>query len=621
MRKVSLATLGEVKVLVTPDDDPNLERVYGYTRGRGTAMFPGFPPFVQWVVDDLQIIYKDRLELSEEAMAVVEDAKTRKPLPANYVQNDPPCFDHQQRALEFAWENPRAALFLDCGLGKTRVAIELLRALHAAGELRQALVVAPPRLVLNWQREIDKFGASELTYLCPVDKRSMPLPVDQRRDMYDAGGAAVWIISYSMLAADKNILLKKLKPSIIIIDESHYLRSPASARTADVWEFCDGVNRRVILSGTPNLGDPRHLYGQLGVLAPFILGSLTAFTSRYVKFDKNNRRMVTGFKNMDLLAGIVSDVAIRLKKEDCLDMNLPDRQVIDVPVGLDPESKKYYNDAVGALDLVAHDGTVITGVGAAQRLSRLLQILAGFIYIDMRDPYACADCQYMDFCESQDIMPYTESCRIHPVKPPRSVMDLTKSPRLEALETLLESICASPDNKVLVWYVHERERDLIAARIVKLGLSAVYYSTEGQAAVDALNADPSVQIMVSQIGTGVGYTANSANYAIYYAISWELDHYQQSLDRNHRPGQHRAVTVYRLRAEGTAQDALFEALDNKKSVAETLTDCVYCGTCKHSSTCAVNKIVAFGPGCVYSPVIARKTTKVRRLTVEEENYG
>lgn len=620
MRLVNLSSLGDVLVLQTTNNDPDLERVYGYTKDKGSAIFPAFPPFLEWVVEDLRVIYKDELVFSADAAEHIAQASNERELPPSYVQRAPVCFDHQQKALEFAWRNPRAALFLDCGLGKTRVAIELLRALKSAGELRQALVVAPPRLVLNWQREMDKFAPGELTYISPVDHRSMPLPAEKRHQVYK-GSADVWLISYSMLSADKVILETVLDPSILIVDESHYLRSPDSSRTGDVWDFAEGVHRRVILSGTPNLGDPRHLYGQLGVLAPFILGSKSEFNKRYLKTDPRNKRIVTGYKNLDVLADIVSTVAIRLKKEDCLDMNLPDRQIIDIPVGLDPESKKYYNDAVAMDDLSIPDGRLAVGVGAAQRVSRLLQILAGFVYLDMRDPYVCDGCTYLAFCEEETILPYTNQCKVHPKKPAREVYDFRKSPRLEALETLLESICANQDNKVLVWYVHDRERDLIATRVEKLGLKAVYYATDGQAAVDALNSDPSVQIMVSQIGTGVGYTANSANYAVYYAVSWELDHYQQSLDRNHRPGQRRAVTVYRLRAEGTAQDALFEALDNKKTVAETLTDCVYCGTCKSYAACSAQKIKAFGEGCKYSPTIARKVTKVKRLTLEEEDYG
>ena len=69
------------------------------------------------------------------------------------VDERPPLFPHQETALRFLHDHPRAALFLDMGAGKTRTVLEALTEDHLP-----ALVVAPKRVTeMVWPTEAGKW--------------------------------------------------------------------------------------------------------------------------------------------------------------------------------------------------------------------------------------------------------------------------------------------------------------------------------------------------------------------------------------------------------------------------------------------------------------------------------
>ena len=63
---------------------------------------------------------------------------------------------YQQYAIERILEQPKTALYLDMGLGKTVQIIALILANREAG--RTSLVVAPTSLTYNWLSEIRRFA-------------------------------------------------------------------------------------------------------------------------------------------------------------------------------------------------------------------------------------------------------------------------------------------------------------------------------------------------------------------------------------------------------------------------------------------------------------------------------
>ena len=78
---------------------------------------------------------------------------------------------YQRYAAQFILDHPAAAVFLDCGLGKTVITLTAIRELlHDSFTVRRVLIIAPLRVARDtWPAEIRKWDhLSDLTYAVAV---------------------------------------------------------------------------------------------------------------------------------------------------------------------------------------------------------------------------------------------------------------------------------------------------------------------------------------------------------------------------------------------------------------------------------------------------------------------
>jgi len=449
------------------------------------------------------------------------------------------------------------------------------------------------------KRRAKKWGF-EMT---PAAKKLKPRP--RPASDYD-----IVTLSYDLLIPDWDLIMKNLDYDVIVADESHYLRSARSKRTKLAWKLSALARRRYLMSGTPALGDPMHLYGQLKFLAPFMTGSWWDFSRRYVVWKETaTHSMPVAYKNLHVLNMEVSEVASRRKTEECLD--LPDLRFIDVPVDLDSETKRLYNETVKnyCARFIERD---IRPSNAADRLNKLLQILSGFIIDSGRAEDLCHGCPHVMRCVVREVEPYTEDCKVEQVDPPRRTLRLDEHPRLDALNGLLEEILSSDDNKVIVWCTYREELNMVTELLEQEGIG--YVRVDGRtkdfvACQDKFNTDPDCRVYLAQVATGIGVTLNAANYTIYYGVTYSLDHFEQSLKRNHRSGQTRPVTVYLLKTLGSVHEFVFRALQRKQDISATLTDAIRCATCERHEECAAQGVQPFDKDCVYDDTARRVVTR------------
>lgn len=225
-------------------------------------------------------------------------------------------------------------------------------------------------------------------------------------------------------------------------------------------------------------------------------------------------------------------------------------------------------------------------------------------------------------CVTGGVQPYTPACLVVPEKVPNTVTVFDQNPKLEALAELLTSVLADPPNKVLVWAYYREELNHIERRLQAMGLKYVRVDgTTGahvQDRVDAFNDDPAIRVYLAQVSTGVGITLNSAAYMIYYSLTYSLSAYLQSFDRNHRIGQTKNVTVWRLLGTETVEPAIARLLDNKVDVDKVLTQKLSCLVCQHSRRCDTENIKLFDAECVYQRNMARPVAKARLIVLKEQ---
>jgi SNF2 family DNA or RNA helicase len=388
-------------------------------------------------------------------------------------------------------------------------------------------------------------------------------------------------------------------------------------------------------SATADLGDPQDMYPQLRFLAPaYMPENYWKFMAQYCITSQYNKHIVTGFKNMDVLRERVALVAIRRQKQDCLD--LPAQHIIDVPVKLSQVQRQVYNtlvqskemqDALEAMQkgLLSTRG-VLSIPNAAILLNKLIQVTCGFVIKKSAEPLPCDTCGHVATCVAAEISPYTRACRStceeDHVEPVRIIDRLAHNSKLDELEEKLDEILVEPTNKVIIWGQFIEELNIIEELLRKKGEAEGWSHVRVDGSVTArianfeaqFNTIPTCRVYLSQVETGVGITLNAANYMIYHSLPWKLGAYLQSLDRNHRIGQERDVTVFRLLGTGTIDRDIAKSLDTKFTVSETILGTLKCLGCGSSEECERNGITLYSDECRYKGDRARPIAKPKEIT-------
>ena len=700
---VQLAYQHGSPVFVARNSDPELERVFGFAKkGRtGLVTFPAFLPFVDYVIEDLHTVYGDRLQFKKSAEEYIEtlpeirEAYEERQMPDGFHYVTSP-FDHQKEEVERCLHLPHRGIFFDCGLGKTKTTIDLMRAIKLQEPDSKFLVVCPSHLPRNWAREFETHSAGELDVLPFVNSNNKTMSPEDRMSVYTglrspepnpdtwvyrevsedvlyrpldppdelnkvwkellelerayienvavngplkerqslrgkmrrrakkvgtkltpyarllnpqpraASTYDVIIMSVDLIYTDLDLILKYIPFNVFIADESHVFRSRKSDRSKAGVKLAKRARRRYLLSGTPALGNPLHLYTQLYMLAPFLVDGWWEFQKRYRVTIKRTLgetkkfHQTVAFKNLSLLNEIVNEVATRRKAKDCLD--LPPVRTLTQPVYVDDETKHRYNEMVRNFE-TTWQGEKIRVAHAADRLIKLFQILSGFIIDSGKNYELCDNCPQLMRCAAQGISPYTPDCVKEQEAPPSETHRTGDTSRRDTCIGLVDSILASEDNKVIIWCAYTEELNMLEEEIQKNGWD--YVRVDGRtrdkvACEDKFQNDPNCRIYLAQIATGVGITLTAANYTIYYSVTFDLEPYEQSRKRNDRIGQTRPVTVYHLETPGSVNEYIFRALRQKQDVSATLTDHIRCALCTHNEKCNAENIKPFDEGCIYS---------------------
>jgi SNF2 family DNA or RNA helicase len=359
------------------------------------------------------------------------------------------------------------------------------------------------------------------------------------------------------------------------------------------------------------------MYGQLAVLAPYLVGDLWKFKEKFLdmvdgymclrckrRFENEPRNgrcwncyhdefrtvpIVVGFKNISVLNKIVSTVSLRKTADECLD--LPPLRTIDVPYRLAKPAQKLYNSLVQSAQADLLNGRTVSTPAAAHTIMKLLQIVAGFVRSDSPDP-------------ENEV--------------PGEIVHFDNGTRMQALSDLTDSIFASADSKVIIWGHFIESMNIIERFLNKQELNYVRVdgSTSNRETLrKKFETDPECRIYLGQVQTGIGIDLIAANYVIYADLpffSWS--HYEQSLKRAHRIGQQRAVTVYRLYAEGSIQEYVLEVLDTKDSLVQSLVNNNLCSLCKFARSCLESGVKPFDEDCAMAKDYVSKP-KAKLVTI------
>lgn len=230
---------------------------------------------------------------------------------------------HQLQALgairHLDW---RALLADDMGLGKSSTALWSAWLANAD----RLLIVCPVSAKWNWKDEIaETLGEWNVTILDGSAKER----ANQLADYRAAPKPRALILNYDLIVRMSDQQLITLSDiateSFVILDESHYIKNVAAARTKKLSSIVlVGARALLLLSGTPMRNFASDLFPQVEALRPFTWTSYSNFLERYVEqkkirvTPKREQWVPARNKNMPALNAIISTLQVRRTKSECL---------------------------------------------------------------------------------------------------------------------------------------------------------------------------------------------------------------------------------------------------------------------------------------------------------------
>ncbi|GLY47683.1 SNF2-related protein [Lentzea sp. NBRC 102530] len=257
---------------------------------------------------------------------------------------------YQVFGAKFALARRRVIIGDEMGLGKTIEAIAVMASLTAGGRTG-FLVVCPASVVVNWVNEIARH--SDL-----VPHRLHGAGRDSAVGEWLARGG-VGVTTFGTLP--KLVLPKKFRPTLVVVDEAHYVKNPDTQRSQAVNALVQRAERAILLTGTPMENRVEEFRNLVAYLQPSV-AARTGATDAVVGAKAFRR--------------VVAPVYLRRNQEDVLG-ELPELLEVEDWVEFGKQDRGAYLDAVRAGNLMAMRRAAFTPrtpTGSA-KLERLLEIV------------------------------------------------------------------------------------------------------------------------------------------------------------------------------------------------------------------------------------------------------
>lgn len=539
-------------------DFQRLKNISGLRWNRTTRCMVG--PVSLNLLDGLARYYKLPADMETKRQRL---GKTRREIDAERLAEDPApllpypvkanLYKHQIRGANMALrafgaldaKTPGGGFgeLFEMGCGKTLTTIAVAGALYNLGKIDRVLVVAPTSVCSVWPHDLNQFATFPWEARVLLGDKKKRLKALNELENWPFKALRIAVINYESTHREGIFeALAAYKPDLIVCDESQRIKNPSAAQSKALHKLGDAAPFRMILSGTPVQNNAVDLYSQYRFLDPAVYGAnFYAFKNRYCIMGGYGQHQIVGYRNMDELVEKEHSVAYRVTKEECLD--LPQQTFINRYVQFTDAEQAIYEQLRKSSFLELETGENVTATTILTMYLRLMQLTGGFLTAD-------------------------ESTR------PKQV----NTAKLDALADIVDDYVVDADKKLVIF---ARFRAEIAAienllRLRKIQYGSIYGDVpmeERGKIVDDFQTNPDTKVFVAQIQTaGLGITLHAASTAVFYSYDYNYANYAQALARIHRIGQRLPVTYIHLVVDGSIDEKILAALENKEDMAKTVVD-------------------------------------------------
>ena len=166
------------------------------------------------------------------------------------------AFPYQREAVEAIKDLPYSAIFHEQGLGKTKIAIDLLLYWLEYKDIDTVIIVTKKQLVQNWINEFKTHTA-----LNPKILSSNKL--DNFYVLNSASRVIVTNFEVFITENERLSLFLKSRNTAVIVDESTKIKNPESNLAQSFFELAPLFKIRTIMTGTPVANRPYDIWAQI----------------------------------------------------------------------------------------------------------------------------------------------------------------------------------------------------------------------------------------------------------------------------------------------------------------------------------------------------------------------
>lgn len=430
--------------------------------------------------------------------------------------------DYQEDAVAHLQKNPRSAIFLAMGLGKTAVVLSALGPEHFP-----ALVLAPKRVAEHvWPAEKELWRPDLSLVLAAGRPAERKAALDSDHDV-------------TVLGRDNIADVRPGRFKTIVFDELSGYKGRGVR-----WRHARKLSKESTyvwgLTGTPVPNGLLDLWAQIYLLdfGERLGRGITHYRNRFfVPAGQLPNGVITSWELRDgaeaKIHELISDLCISIGAEGRT--RLPDVTYNTVRVPLPTKAGKHYKDLHDDLVTTVEEdlGTDVsfTAPNAAVLTNRLSQITAGFLYPDAAET---------------DGM----TARMHTAK-------------LDALREVEEGT-GSP---LLVFYRFREELAMLREAFPHAR------QVDDTGAIDAWNAGRVPMLLAHPASAGHGLNLQHGGHTIVWTSgTWSSEEWEQGNGRLIRQGQDNPVVVHSLVCPGTVDEAQVARVRDKISVQQALLD-------------------------------------------------
>ncbi len=446
----------------------------------------------------------------------------------------------QKQTVIDAIKLQQCCIFMGTGLGKTIIALSIYDQLHKRGLLQSALVVTPKKVMDNvWRQEAKLWQHTHRFIINRVHGSETRGGSEYSKAYNIISPANIYLINYEGLPWLSNFFFRNKqelkKIGMIVYDESTLIRSSTTKRFKSFKPLMGHFTYRYAMTGTPLPNSLEDIFGQMYTIdGGQRLGKyITHFRNKYmyVAYQIHGRANKYESQNgsKQKVAKKIADKVRSLKKTEYL--KLPPLTFETIPLRMPAKIKTMYDEFEKEMYLEFKDAS-IEAFSSTAAVMKLRQYLQGQMYDNNGKPI-----------------------KIHSYK-------------LLQLKELLKTVTG---NSLIAYNFRFEVTDLKTITNSSPHIDGTTSDKDTENAILDWNNHQLKYLLVNPASTafGLNLQAGGSN-IIWYSLTYNLEHFQQLIDRLWRQGQRNPVKVYLLTFEKTVEQAVMKALLKKNQTQNGL---------------------------------------------------